>query len=96
MEPAMNQSAAPVIEMQGVAIGALREPSLLLAEGVNWRVAPGDYWAVAGLQGSGKSDFLMTTAGLTPPVAGELATVIVTGAWVKFATRLRLALAVKV
>ena len=71
MEPALNQSAAPVIEMQGVAIGALREPSLLLAEGVNWRVAPGEYWAVAGLQGSGKSDFLMTTAGLTPPVAGD-------------------------
>src|SRR5258705_6450780 len=71
MEPAPTQSAAPVIEMQEVAIGALREPSLVLAEGVNWRVMPGDYWAVAGLHGSGKSDFLMTTAGWSRPWGGD-------------------------
>ena len=71
MESGLTRSTVPVIDMQEVAIGAMREPSLLLAEGVNWRVAPGDYWAVAGLQGSGKSDFLMTVAGLVPPVAGS-------------------------
>lgn len=70
MEPAMAPSAAPVIEMQEVAIGALRDPSLVVTEGANWRVAPGDYWAVVGLHGSGKSDFLMTTAGLAPPLSG--------------------------
>jgi len=70
MEPPLTQAAAYVIEMREVTIGALREPSLVLAEGVNWRVAPGDYWAVAGLQGAGKSDFLMTTAGQAPPLAG--------------------------
>jgi putative ABC transport system ATP-binding protein len=33
-------------------------------------VALGDYWVVAGLQGSGKTDFLMLTAGLMAPARG--------------------------
>ena len=70
MESSPTQSVAPVIEMQDVAVGAMRDQSLILAEGINWRVAAEDYWAVAGLQGSGKSDFLMTTGGLVPPLAG--------------------------
>src|SRR5689334_3648920 len=70
MEPS-SQTVAPVIEMHDVAVGAMRDQSLTVVEGVNWRVSPGDYWAVAGLQGAGKSDFLMMTAGLMPPLSGD-------------------------
>jgi ABC-type transporter Mla maintaining outer membrane lipid asymmetry ATPase subunit MlaF len=70
MEPSSSQSTLPAIEMHDVAVGSLRDQSLTILEGINWRVAPGDYWVIAGLQGSGKSDFLMMTASLMPPTAG--------------------------
>jgi ABC-type transporter Mla maintaining outer membrane lipid asymmetry ATPase subunit MlaF len=63
--------AAPPIEMCDVAMTSLRDQSLPVAEQVNWSVHPGDYWVVAGLHGSGKSDFLLTTAGLLPPAGGR-------------------------
>ena len=70
MESLPSQSTRPVIEMHEVAVGAMRDQSLTVLEGINWSVAAGDYWVVAGLQGSGKSDFLMMTGGLMPPLAG--------------------------
>ena len=70
MESSPDSSAPPAIEMREVAVGAMRDQSLTVLEGINWRVVEGDYWVVAGLQGSGKSDFLMMTGGLMPPVAG--------------------------
>jgi phospholipid/cholesterol/gamma-HCH transport system ATP-binding protein len=60
-----------VIEMNAVAAGSMRAPDATVAEDVNWRVAAGDYWVVAGLHGSGKSDFLMMTAGLAAPARGS-------------------------
>jgi putative ABC transport system ATP-binding protein len=59
-----------MIEMENVAVNSLTDASTLMAEGINWRVAAGDYWVVAGLQGSGKSDFLMMTGGLMAPASG--------------------------
>jgi ABC-type transporter Mla maintaining outer membrane lipid asymmetry ATPase subunit MlaF len=56
--------------MEGVAAGSMRDPDLLAIEEINWTVAVGDYWVVAGLQGAGKSDFLMMSAGLMAPVRG--------------------------
>lgn len=64
-------AGAPAIEMTGVALGALRDPDRLVAEGINWTVHAGDYWLVAGLHGSGKSDFLMLTGGLMGPRQGR-------------------------
>jgi ABC-type transporter Mla maintaining outer membrane lipid asymmetry ATPase subunit MlaF len=49
----------------------MRDISFVVLEDVNWRVAPGEFWTVAGQQHSGKSDFLMLTAGLMAPVKGE-------------------------
>src|SRR6266850_7782355 len=63
-------SHKPVIDMRGVSVGAMRDPSTVVVEDVNWTVAPGDYWVIGGLQGSGKSDFLMMTGGLMAPLAG--------------------------
>jgi ABC-type transporter Mla maintaining outer membrane lipid asymmetry ATPase subunit MlaF len=61
----------PAIEMRNVTVGSMRDPSTVVVEGVNWIVAPGDYWVVGGLQGSGKSDFLLMSAGLMPPRTGS-------------------------
>jgi ABC-type transporter Mla maintaining outer membrane lipid asymmetry ATPase subunit MlaF len=72
MTPAAHSpEVQPVIRMQDVAIGSLRNPQAVVAEGVSWTVYPGEYWVVAGLQGSGKSDFAMTLAGLTAPLRGS-------------------------
>lgn len=60
-----------VIEMREVSIGAMRDISFVVLEDVNWLVAPGEFWTVAGQQFSGKSNFLMLTAGLMAPVQGE-------------------------
>jgi len=66
-------AGAPVvpIEMRGVAMGAIADPDFLVLKDVNWTVASGDFWVVGAPQNSGKSDFLMTTAGLMPPVGGS-------------------------
>jgi ABC-type transporter Mla maintaining outer membrane lipid asymmetry ATPase subunit MlaF len=59
-----------VIEMEEVRVASFGDASLTVASGINWRVAAGDYWVVAGLQGCGKSDFLMMTGGLMAPASG--------------------------
>ena len=56
--------------MRQVAVSAMRDQSTIVAEEIDWEVAIGDYWVVAGLQGSGKTDFLMLAAGLMPPAHG--------------------------
>lgn len=61
---------AAVIEMRGVSVGAMRDISFIVLEDVNWSVAPGEFWTVAGQQHSGKSNFLMMSAGLMTPVKG--------------------------
>jgi ABC-type transporter Mla maintaining outer membrane lipid asymmetry ATPase subunit MlaF len=67
----MNEpEKAAVIEMCDVKVGAMRDISFIVLEDVNWSVAPGEFWTVAGQQHSGKSDFLMMAAGLMPPVRG--------------------------
>ncbi|MGA2683889.1 MAG: ATP-binding cassette domain-containing protein [Verrucomicrobiota bacterium] len=60
-----------VIEMRAVSVGAMRDIGLVVLADVNWSVAPGEFWAVAGQQHSGKSDFLMLSAGLMAPVQGD-------------------------
>ena len=61
----------PVMFMDRVAAGSMRDPDLTVAEGVNWSVAAGDYWVIAGLQGTGKSDFLLMAGGLMGPQKGR-------------------------
>ncbi len=64
-------SGVPAIEMRNVGVSAMHDPHSVVVDDVNWTVARGEYWVVAGLQGSGKSDFLMTAAGLASPARGE-------------------------
>ena len=61
----------PAIEMRGVNIAAMRDASFTVVEDVNWSVAAGEFWVIAGPEHSGKSDFLMTTAGLMMPAGGS-------------------------
>jgi ABC-type transporter Mla maintaining outer membrane lipid asymmetry ATPase subunit MlaF len=65
----MNENEI-VIEMRDVRIGTMRDAGELVLDKVDWSVARGEFWIIAGYQHSGKSDFLMTTAGLMPPVDG--------------------------
>jgi len=58
------------LDMQGVATGSMRDPNSMVVEEVQWTVTSGDFWVIGGLQGSGKSDFLLMTAGLTAPLRG--------------------------
>ena len=66
-----NFSNSTVVEMRDAAISTLRDSSLTVVENVNWSVAPGEFWVVAGQQQSGKSDLLMTAAGLLLPARGS-------------------------
>ena len=59
------------IEMRAANIAALRDPTLAVLEAVDWTVAAGEFWVVAGQQQSGKSDLLMHAAGLMVPAGGS-------------------------
>jgi ABC-type transporter Mla maintaining outer membrane lipid asymmetry ATPase subunit MlaF len=65
-----NRNTA-AIEMRSAKVGAMRDISFTVVEEVNWSVAAGEFWVIAGPQHSGKSDFLMMTAGLMIPVKGS-------------------------
>jgi ABC-type transporter Mla maintaining outer membrane lipid asymmetry ATPase subunit MlaF len=56
--------------MQDVAVASARAPEVIVLSGINWRVHAGEYWAVGGLPGSGKAEFLAVTAGLQQPARG--------------------------
>lgn len=68
--PADPNPAAPLIELVDASIASAQDPDMALVEGVNWRLVPGEYWAVGGLDWAGKSDWLTTVAGLQQPMAG--------------------------
>src|ERR1051325_5725668 len=63
-------SNVPALEMRGVTVTSLRDPANVVLEEVNWSVAVGDFWAVAGLLRSGKSDLMALASGLTRPARG--------------------------
>src|ERR1700704_1120361 len=65
-----SSSPEIALEMVDVTVGSLASPEAVVLQGVNWRVAVGDYWVVGGLQASGKSDLLATAAGAMPPLHG--------------------------
>jgi ABC-type transporter Mla maintaining outer membrane lipid asymmetry ATPase subunit MlaF len=69
--PATESPPEPVIEMHGVTISSQVSPDQAVVEDVNWTVRRGEYWVIAGMHGVGKSDFMATTGGLFPPLAGD-------------------------
>ena len=61
----------PALELAGVEIRAAWSGAVKMAD-LNWAVAAGEFWIVGGPHGSGKTDFLMTAAGLHAPAAGRV------------------------
>jgi putative ABC transport system ATP-binding protein len=67
-EPAIQSGLA--IDMHGVSVGSMRDANAISVENVDWQVAPGDFWAIGGVHGSGRSDLLMMAGGLMGPTGG--------------------------
>jgi putative ABC transport system ATP-binding protein len=63
-------STGCAIEMRGVSVGSMRDLAYTVVEDANWSVAAGDFWVIGGMQGAGKTDFLMMAAGLMGPTSG--------------------------
>lgn len=71
-EPPNNDPRPPLpIEMIGVDVATMQDPDVIVLKDINWSVANGEFWVVGAPVRSGKSDFLMTTAGLMPPAGGR-------------------------
>jgi ABC-type transporter Mla maintaining outer membrane lipid asymmetry ATPase subunit MlaF len=70
-ESTAESTEKPIIEMVDVAVSSQAFPDQAIVEEVQWTVRRGEYWVIAGMHGSGKSDFLATTAGLLPPLSGD-------------------------
>jgi ABC-type transporter Mla maintaining outer membrane lipid asymmetry ATPase subunit MlaF len=69
----MNPTAQtePALQMAGVSVPSMRDQARTVVSDINWTVAQGGFWIVAGLQGSGKSDLMMLAASLMGPTSGE-------------------------
>jgi phospholipid/cholesterol/gamma-HCH transport system ATP-binding protein len=68
--PAIAAASEPPILMENAAIVFGHSLQPIRIEGINWRVAGGDFWVIAGLHDSGKSRFLFTAAGMLVPWHG--------------------------
>lgn len=68
--PTPPVSAAPVIEMSNVTFGSMQDPERIVGENLEWIVQARDFWVIAGLQGAGKTDFVMMTGGVMAPLSG--------------------------
>ena len=66
-----SAESIPALEMREVTVTSLRDAGNAVLEGVNWTVGRGDFWAVAGLLRSGKSDLMALAAGITRPARGS-------------------------
>jgi len=71
MSASPQPQEVPVVEMAGVTVSAREDLSVTVLEDVNWKVAAGAYWVIAGMHNSGKTDLLAMAAGLTPPQKGD-------------------------
>jgi ABC-type transporter Mla maintaining outer membrane lipid asymmetry ATPase subunit MlaF len=68
--PDKSAAEIPLIEMRDAAIAPPLSGGATEATAINWNLSAKDFWVIAGLHGSGKSDFLSTAAGLRRPEHG--------------------------
>jgi ABC-type transporter Mla maintaining outer membrane lipid asymmetry ATPase subunit MlaF len=70
----MTDATDPVIELIGADIPRAEHPSARPAvKEVHWKIPKGSFWAVGAFAGAGKTDLLLTAAGLQRPLRGQLA-----------------------
>ncbi len=62
--------ATPVVEFEHATIPSLRDYSMPVLQDVSWRVCEGEYWAIAGLARTGKTNLILTAAGVLRPLRG--------------------------
>ncbi|MCS7090457.1 MAG: ATP-binding cassette domain-containing protein [Verrucomicrobiota bacterium] len=67
-----SEASGPILAMIHVDVGCLQDRYRVAVRDVNWQVHSGDFWIVAGSHGSGRTDLLLTAAGLLPPCAGQI------------------------
>lgn len=67
----MHDPLPVVLEMERVWVSAMHDPAQPMIRDIDWRIHAGEFWIVAGLPGSGKSDLLLTAAGLLAPFDGD-------------------------
>jgi ABC-type sulfate/molybdate transport systems ATPase subunit len=69
----MDDTHANESVLEAIAVDVLSTWSnRIQIAGVNWKVLPGEYWVIGGRNGSGKTDLLLTAAGLRQPAAGTV------------------------
>ena len=66
----MASSKNAILEVNALRI---ERGGTVILEDVNWRVEPGQHWAVLGANGSGKTSLLSALTGYLMPTAGEIA-----------------------
>lgn len=71
MTPATCRSAV-ALETESLRVVRATAPDGMPLEPLDWRVLVGEFWVVAGAQGSGKTALLETLAGLVPAASGEV------------------------
>lgn len=71
MSNAVSAPPLPALEMRHATIGSMRDPVRPVIEEVDWTVAAGDFWVIGGVQGEGKTDFMMVAGGLMGPLSGS-------------------------
>jgi iron complex transport system ATP-binding protein len=67
---APGRPSTPRLSGRGLSLAV---PGRTLCSGLDFHVQPGECWAIVGPNGAGKTTLLATLAGLTAPVAGEIA-----------------------
>lgn len=69
----MSETAEPVIELVQADIPRSDASTLVpVVRHVDWQIQRGSFWAVGAFAGAGKTDLLLTTAGLQRPLSGDL------------------------
>lgn len=64
-----RQADACILEVAGLTV---RRGGVTVLQGVDWRVGPGEHWAVLGPNGSGKTSLLAALTGFLPATAGTI------------------------
>lgn len=67
--PRLPPPAEPVLEVAALTV---RRGGVTVLQRVDWRVGPGEHWAILGPNGSGKTSLLAALAGFLPATAGTI------------------------